>query len=130
MRIPFFSVVSALLLISVASFSGTAAAQSGLYVEGKSPSGEAVKVVIKSRPVFKYPRRAQRLGVEGFVVLAFDVNEQGELIDLRVTESKPRLVFDKAATQYIKKFKFEPPSLDGSAVYASDITMRMPFRLE
>ena len=75
--------VSALLLISVASFSGTAAAQSGLYVEGKSPSGEAVKVLIKSRPAFKYPRRAQRLGVEGFVVLAFDVNEQGELIDLR-----------------------------------------------
>ena len=130
MRIPFFSVVSALLLITVVGFTGTAAAQGGLYVEGKSPSGETVKVAIKSRPVFKYPRRAQRLGVEGFVVLAFDVNEQGELIDLRVTESKPRLVFDKAATQYIKKFKFEPPSLDGSAVYASDITMRMPFRLE
>jgi len=130
MRIPFFSVVSALFLIAVVGFTGTAAAQGGLYVEGKSPSGETVKVVIKSRPAFKYPRRAQRLGVEGFVVLAFDVNEQGELIDLRVTESKPRLVFDKAATQYIKKFKFEPPSLDGSAVYASDITMRMPFRLE
>ena len=130
MRIPFFSVVSALLLITVVGFTGTAAAQGGLYVEGKSPSGETVKVAIKSRPPFKYPRRAQRLGVEGFVVLAFDVNEQGELIDLRVTESKPRLVFDKAATQYIKKFKFEPPSLDGSAVYASDITMRMPFRLE
>jgi len=130
MRIPFFSVVSALFLIAVVGFTGTAAAQGGLYVEGKSPSGETVKVAIKSRPPFKYPRRAQRLGVEGFVVLAFDVNEQGELIDLRVTESKPRLVFDKAATQYIKKFKFEPPSLDGSAVYASDITMRMPFRLE
>ena len=130
MRIPFFSMVSALLLITVVGFTGTAAAQGGLYVEGKSPSGETVKVVIKSRPAFKYPRRAQRLGVEGFVVLAFDVNEQGELIDLRVTESKPRLVFDKAATQYIKKFKFEPASLDGSAVYASDITMRMPFRLE
>ena len=130
MRIPFFSVVSAVLLIAGASFAGTAAAQGGLYVEGKSPSGEVVKVLIKSRPAFKYPRRAQRLGVEGFVVLAFDVNEQGELIDLRVTEAKPRLVFDKAATQYIKKFKFEPPSLGGSAVYASDITMRMPFRLE
>ena len=130
MRIPFFSVVSALFLIAVVGFTGTAAAQGGLYVEGKSPSGETVKVAIKSRPPFKYPRRAQRLGVEGFVVLAFDVNEQGELIDLRVTESKPRLVFDKAATQYIKKFKFEPASLDGSAVYASDITMRMPFRLE
>ena len=120
------TLVSALLLV----LPGTAAAQGGPYVEGKAPSGEVVQVIISSRPEFKYPRRAQRMGIQGFVVLAFDVNEEGELVDLRVTDSKPRLVFDKAATQYIKKFKFQPPTLDGSAVYASDITMRMPFRLE
>lgn len=130
MKISFGLVFGALMSLAAVGYASPAAAQDGLYVEGKAPSGETVKVIIKSRPAFKYPRRAQRLGVEGFVVLAFDVNEQGELIDLRVTESKPRLVFDKAATQYIKKFKFQPPSLDGSVVYASDITMRMPFRLE
>ena len=52
------------------------------------------------------------------------------MVDLRVTESKPSLVFDKAATQAIKKLKFQPPKLDGEAVYVSDISMRMPFRLE
>jgi TonB family protein len=130
MKIPFGLVFGALMSLAAVGYASPAAAQDGLYVEGKAPSGETVKVMIKSRPTFKYPRRAQRLGVEGFVVLAFDVNEQGELIDLRVTESKPRLVFDKAATQYIKKFKFQPASLDGSVVYASDISMRMPFRLE
>ena len=130
MKIPFGLVFGALMSLAAVGYASPAAAQDGLYVEGKAPSGETVKVIIKSRPAFKYPRRAQRLGVEGFVVLAFDVNEQGELVDLRVTESKPSLVFDKAATQYIKKFKFQPPSLDGSVVYASDISMRMPFRLE
>ena len=70
------------------------------------------------------------MGVQGFVIFAFDVNEQGEMVDLRVTESKPSLVFDKAATQAIKKLRFQPPKLDGEAVYVSDITMRMPFRLE
>ena len=130
MKIPFGLVFGTLMSLAAVGYASPAAAQDGPYVEGKAPSGETVKVIIKSRPTFKYPRRAQRLGVEGFVVLAFDVNEQGELIDLRVTESKPRLVFDKAATQYIKKFKFQPPSLDGSVVYASDITMRMPFSLE
>ena len=130
MKIPFGLVFGTLMSLAAVGYASPAAAQDGPYVEGKAPSGETVKVFIKSRPTFKYPRRAQRLGVEGFVVLAFDVNEQGELIDLRVTESKPRLVFDKAATQYIKKFKFQPPSLDGSVVYASDISMRMPFRLE
>ena len=130
MKIPFGLVFGALMSLAAVGYASPSAAQDGQYFEGKAPSGETVKVIIKSRPTFKYPRRAQRLGVEGFVVLVFDVNEQGELIDLRVTESKPRLVFDKAATQYIKKFKFQPPSLDGSVVYASDISMRMPFRLE
>lgn len=129
MKIPFGLVFGALMSLAAVGYASPAAAQDE-FVEGKAPSGETVKVIIKSRPTFKYPRRAQRLGIEGFVVLVFDVNEQGELIDLRVTESKPRLVFDKAATQYIKKFKFQPPSLDGSVVYASDISMRMPFRLE
>ena len=101
-----------------------------LFRGGKTPSGELVKVPVNARPAPKYPRRAQRMGVQGFVIFAFDVNEQGEMVDLRVTESKPSLVFDKAATQAIKKLRFQPPKLDGEAVYVSDITMRMPFRLE
>lgn len=130
MKIPFRLIFAAVTSVLFLNFSGAVVAQDGLYVEGTAPSGEAVQVTISSRPAFKYPRRAQRMGIEGFVVLSFDVNEEGELVDLRVTDSKPRLVFDKAATQYIKKFKFQPPVLGGSAVYASDITMRMPFRLE
>ena len=130
MKIPFGLATSFILLAFATSFSGAAIAQSGYFVEGKSPSGELVKVSVNKRPAPKYPRRAQRMGVQGFVSFAFDVNEQGEMIDLRVTESKPSLVFDKAATQAMKKLRFEPPKLDGEAVYVSDITMRMPFRLE
>lgn len=130
MKIPFGLAISCILLALLTSFSGVATAQSGYFVEGKSPSGELVKVPVNNRPAPKYPRRAQRMGVQGFVVFAFDVNEQGEMVDLRVTESKPSLVFDKAATQAIKKLRFQPPTLDGKAVYVSDISMRMPFRLE
>ena len=78
----------------------------------------------------QYPRRAVRYGIEGHVEVAFDINEDGEVVDLRVVEAKPQLVFDKAATQYIKKIKFLPPRLDGKGVYVSDISMRMPFRLQ
>ena len=130
MKIPFGLVISIVLTVISTMFSGAAIAQSTYFVEGKSPSGELVKVPVNKRPAPKYPRRAQRMGVQGFVVFAFDVNEQGEMVDLRVVESKPALVFDKAATQAIKKLKFEPPKLDGQGVYVSDITMRMPFRLE
>ena len=130
MKIPFGLVFGALMSLAAVGYASPAAAQDGPYVNLTPPSGISFKVFFLSLPTFFYPRHALHLWVEVFVVLAFDVNEQGELIDLRVTESKPRLVFDKAATQYIKKFKFQPPSLDGSVVYASDISMRMPFRLE
>lgn len=130
MKIAYLSFVAAMVTSSLLSFASPAAAQDGLYVEGNAPSGEVVKVFIKSKPKFKYPRRAQRMEIEGYVVLSFDVNEDGELVDLRVDESKPRLIFDKAATQYIQRWKFEPPTINDAAVYASDISMRIPFRLE
>jgi TonB family protein len=130
MKIAYLSFVAAMVTSSLLSFASPAAAQDGLYVEGNAPSGEVVKVFIKSKPKFKYPRRAQRMEIEGYVVLSFDVNEDGELVDLRVDESKPRLIFDKAATQYIQRWKFEPPTINGAAVYASDISMRIPFRLQ
>lgn len=131
MKIAYLSFVAAMATSSlVLSFASPASAQDGLWVEGNAPSGEIVKVFIKSKPKFKYPRRAQRMEIEGYVALSFDVNEDGELVDLRVVESKPRLIFDKAATQYIQRLKFEPPTINGAAVYASDISMRIPFRLE
>lgn len=118
--------VSTVLII----FSGVAMADGERWVEGKAPSGETVKVVISSMSTLQYPRRAVRYGIEGHVEVAFDINEDGEVVDLRVVEAKPQLVFDKAATQYIKKMKFLPPRLDGKGVYVSDISMRMPFRLQ
>lgn len=130
MKFLFRLAISFIFLAFSTSFSGVAIAQSTYFVTGKSPSGEPVNVYIDKLPSPKYPRRAERLGVQGYVVIAFDVNEQGDMVDLRVTESKPSLVFDKAATQAIKKVKFELPKLDGEVVYASDIVMKMPFRIE
>lgn len=130
MKIAYFSLLAAIVAFSLLGIVRPAVAQDGLYIEGDAPSGEKVKVYISSRPVLKYPRRAQRMEIEGYVVLSFDINEDGDLVDLRVDESKPRLIFDKAATQYMQKWKFEPPTINGDAVYASDLSIRIPFRLE
>jgi len=130
MKIAYFSLLAAIVAFSLLGIVGPAVAQDGLYIEGDAPSGETVKVYISSRPVLKYPRRAQRMEIEGYVVLSFDINEDGDLVDLRVDESKPRLIFDKAATQYMQKWKFEPPTINGDAVYVSDLSIRIPFRLE
>ena len=51
------------------------------------------------------------MNAEGFVQLKFDVNEEGKMIDLRVAESEPRLVFDKAAVLYFERMSLDPPKL-------------------
>ena len=50
-------------------------------VRGTLPSGDVVDVEIVKTPKLKYPRRAQRLDVEGFVLLGFDLAKDGEIQD-------------------------------------------------
>ena len=71
-------------------------------VKGTLPSGDRVEIEILKTPKLKYPRRAERLGVEGFVLVGFDLSEEGEVLDLRVIESQPRLMFDKSAMKFVQ----------------------------
>ena len=123
-------ILSVILVFPLMGFPGASMAQEGRWVTGTAASGETVRVKIISQPGLKYPRRAQRNGIEGFVVLNFDIDETGGVVDLRVAESNPRLVFDKVATRYIKKWRFASPAIDGTPVYVGDISLRIPFRLE
>tara|TARA_X000000950_G_C13864744_1_gene640244 strand:+ start:349 stop:648 length:300 start_codon:yes stop_codon:yes gene_type:complete len=99
-------------------------------VRGTLPSGDEVDIEIVKTPRLVYPRRAQRLDVEGFVLLGFDLSKDGEVLDLRVIESQPRLLFDKSAMKFVSDLKFAVPEEDGSAVPATNITFRVRFQLK
>lgn len=99
-------------------------------VRGTLPSGDVVDIEIVKTPKLKYPRRAQRLDVEGFVLLGFDLSKDGEVLDLRVIESQPRLMFDKSAMKFVSGFEFAMPYEDGNAVPATNISFRVRFRLQ
>jgi protein TonB len=99
-------------------------------VKGTSPTGNAVDVEITKTPKLKYPRRAERLGVEGYVVVGFDLSDEGELVDLRVIESQPRLMFDKSALKFVEGMRFEVPEEDGRQITTSDIKFRVQFQLQ
>ncbi len=99
-------------------------------VRGTLPSGDVVDIEIVKTPKLKYPRRAQRLDVEGFVLLGFDLSKDGEILDLRVIESQPRLVFDKSAMKFVSGFEFAVPEEDGNTVPATNISFRVRFRLQ
>ncbi len=57
-----------------------------------------------------YPRDALRDGVSGEVTVAFTVNTDGGVGGVSIVSSNPRRVFDAAAVEAIKKWRFEAPS--------------------
>ena len=119
--------LSGCLLFALAVMNQPALAAS---VKGTAPSGAEVSIEIKKAPALKYPKRAERLGVEGYVVVAFDLSENGDILDLRVVEAEPRMVFDKSAMKFVKGMRFEVPEEDGTPVMARDIQFKVGFQLK
>lgn len=79
------------------------------------PIGAAVQdgpLVSMVRVGAMYPPRAAELGLEGHVVLQFDVTATGHVTNVTVVESSHRL-FEKPAVDAIAKFRFRARVIDG-----------------
>lgn len=57
-----------------------------------------------------YPQAALERGVEGSVVLEFGLSPDGSVENVRVIDAKPVGVFDKAATDAFRQWKYRVPS--------------------
>lgn len=69
-----------------------------------------------SRPPPRYPAGARRDGVTGVVTLAIEVDTGGHILAVRVVESEPAGVFDAAAVESVRAWRFEPATRDGVPV--------------
>ncbi len=69
-----------------------------------------------SRQPPEYPYKAARRGIEGWVRVAFDVTETGDVENVEVIESDPPGVFDIAASRAVSRWRFKPRIIDGQAV--------------
>lgn len=65
-------------------------------------------------PVF--PRRARAIGQEGKVVLSVLIDESGRVEQVRVLDADPPGVFDEAATEAVRAWRFEPARYQGQKV--------------
>lgn len=68
----------------------------------------------------RYPIQAQRTRTEGYVVLSFTVTAEGRTSNIKVTDSQPRRVFDRAAIDAVERWEFKPATRNGEPV---DITL-------
>ncbi|WP_369311248.1 energy transducer TonB [Providencia rettgeri] len=57
----------------------------------------------------KYPRRARTMGIEGSVVLHFQLTSQGELINVSIVSSEHNEIFNKAVLNAVKRYRSVGP---------------------
>lgn len=69
------------------------------------------QVKLDAKPTYrvepKYPLKAAKAGVEGSVVLKFDVQGDGKVANVEVVMGKPAYVFDKTAVTALKQWRYE-----------------------
>jgi TonB family protein len=76
-----------------------------------------------------YPREALLSKTEGWVDLEFLISTEGTPIEIKVKAAQPSRVFETAATQALRQWRFEPIVRDG-APQARRATLRMEFKLQ
>ena len=78
----------------------------------------------------RFPAKAARDGVSGWVQLSFDINEVGGVENVKVIQAKPKRVFDREARKALKKWKYKPKVVDGKPQRQIGLTVQLDFNLE
>jgi protein TonB len=76
-----------------------------------------------------YPDRARGRETEGWVELEYTVAKDGSTRDIVVTAAEPPSVFDRAALDAVKRWRYEPREVNGAAV-DQRVKTRVRFRLD
>lgn len=77
-----------------------------------------------------YPNRALERGIEGFVLLEFDIDEVGRVIDPRVLDAEPEGVFERAALRAIERWRFQAKVEKGEPVIQRNEKRLLSFTLD
>jgi periplasmic protein TonB len=76
-----------------------------------------------------YPPGAKHRGIEGWVRVRFEVDERGDVQEVKVIEAEPEGVFDDSVVRCVRQWRFKPGTLGGVSVKArAETTVR--FELE
>jgi TonB family protein len=77
-----------------------------------------------------YPPDAKAAGLEGKVVIRYDVNVEGRVVNARVFEAVPPGIFDEAALNAVTSWRFNAPIVNGQVRSALNRESTVAFRLD
>ena len=84
---------------------------------------------VTQRPDLVFPSKARRMGITGHVVFNILVSETGAIEKVKILDSEPMGIFDLAATNFVKAWKFKPAEYKGESVSVW-IKQRISFQME
>ncbi|MFK7896819.1 MAG: TonB family protein [Myxococcota bacterium] len=90
-----------------------------------SPDGDAVPLV---RVPPRYPARALARGLEGRVLVEFTISRAGTVQDPRIVAFEPSAVFNQAALEAIRSWRYEPKRVNGRPVAQPGQRIVIPFQ--
>ena len=64
----------------------------------------------------QYPPRALRAGIEGLVTVEFTIALDGSVKDVDIVKADPPQIFDNEVLRALKRWKFQPQTVDGKTV--------------
>ena len=74
-----------------------------------------------------FPRKALRMGTEGYVIVEFDVDTDGAVLDPYVVEAVPQGTFERAAIKAIRRWVYQPPTYNDQCVKANNVQVKLTF---
>ena len=90
------------------------------------PDGQLMAIVTVAPT---YPAAALRQEREGYVIVQFSVTANGSVDNVQVSEST-HPVFERAAMDAVRKFRFRPQVVDGIPVAVDGVMRRITFTLQ
>ena len=93
------------------------------------PIGRDSDIVPLVRIQPTYPPREAARGVEGWVVLQYDITATGAVTNVAVVESEPGTAFDSAAADAVARWRYNPRVVNGQAVERVGVRTRISFDL-
>jgi len=79
----------------------------------------------------KYPRAAAVAGIEGSVLFEVDINEQGEVENIRVIGGEQRNLFQSEAKRALAQWKYKPfRDANGNVIRKADHHVKVEFKLQ
>lgn len=77
----------------------------------------------------EYPQRALNMGVEGWVIVQFDITAAGTVKNAKVIDSDPKGYFEKAAVKAVERWRYNPKVEEGVAVERRGVQTLIKFQL-